>query len=358
MGRQTLVGVCLLLSTLLARDAWPCAPAPPEGASVYIAGEEAIILWDPATKTETFIRRAAFQSTAASFGFLVPTPTVPQLGEVDKGVFDGLDQRIAPETKYDTSGYNVDFKPLLTACLMLTAKGRDAAPMAVSQGVHIIQTARVAGFDATTIAADNADAMASWLADHGFAKSPELTEWLARYVDTHWTITAFVIANDDKAAHSIATSAVRMTFTTERPFYPYREPKVKETRNEYAPSSRKLRMHFISDARYAATLVNAPWSAPIAWAAPLPNLPNDLVQFAGAHKFATVFDDDSFPRKGIDEVYFARDTEQSEIKPPPFIIKEPTEIWIPLDGVIILGIIVIVIVRKIRKYRRSKVGRL
>jgi len=352
-----LVGLCLLLSTLVARDAWPCAPAPPEGARVYIAEEEAIILWDPETKTETFIRRAAFQSTAATFGFLVPTPSLPELGEVDVHNFDRLDAAIAPETKLDTSGYKLDFDSLLTSCLLLKG-GRDAAPAAADRDVRVLQTVRVSGFDATTIAADSADAMAKWLAEHGFAKSPELTEWLARYVDAHWTITAFVIAKGDTAQRDIATSAVLMRFPTERPFYPYREPRVKEAPGSDAPRSRRLRMHFISDARYAATLANAPWSAPIAWAAPLASLPNELEPHAGAHRFATVFDDDSFPRNGIDEVYFARDTEQSQIKPPPYIIKDPTKIWIPLDGVIILGIIGFVVVRKIRKRRLAGVGRL
>jgi hypothetical protein len=47
---------------------------------VRIAEEEAVIVWDPATKTEHFIRRAAFHSTARQFGFLVPT--TPRLTEV------------------------------------------------------------------------------------------------------------------------------------------------------------------------------------------------------------------------------------------------------------------------------------
>ena len=365
MGQRFTLVMCFVLSLLPARDAWPCAPAPPEGERVYIAGEDAIILWDPATQTEHFIRRAAFQSTAASFGFLVPAPSVPQLGEVDAGVFRDLDSLIAPETKIDESGYEVEFGSLLATCLLLKAASDKSAAQAPDRAVEVLQTARVAGFDATTIAADNADAMATWLAEHGFAKSPELTEWLARYVDAKWTITAFVIAKGDEADRDIATSAVRLSFKTERPFYPYREPKATNPQagdapavtGGDAPASRRLRMFFISDARYAATLVNAPWSAPISWAAPLPDLPKELQPLAGAHRFATVFVDDSFPRNGIDEVYFARDTEQSQIRPPPNIYKDPTEIWIPVDGVIILGLIVFFVVRRIRRRRLEGVGR-
>ena len=40
-----------------------------------------VILWDAATQTEHFIRRASFKSEAEDFGFLVPTPTQPALNE-------------------------------------------------------------------------------------------------------------------------------------------------------------------------------------------------------------------------------------------------------------------------------------
>ena len=52
------------------------APAPGCGAISYvgervnIASESAVIVWDEATKTEHFIRRATFQSTAYDFGFV------------------------------------------------------------------------------------------------------------------------------------------------------------------------------------------------------------------------------------------------------------------------------------------------
>ena len=63
-------------------DAAACATAPPRGEEVQIAEEEAVIVWDPATRTEHFIRRASFHSTARTFGFLLPTPTTPTLGEL------------------------------------------------------------------------------------------------------------------------------------------------------------------------------------------------------------------------------------------------------------------------------------
>lgn len=63
--------VPLLLTALTAfvlgipRAGQGCAAAPPPGARVTIAGEEAIIVWNPETQTEDFIRQASFESHAA-----------------------------------------------------------------------------------------------------------------------------------------------------------------------------------------------------------------------------------------------------------------------------------------------------
>jgi hypothetical protein len=64
-----------------------CAAAPPFGATVRIADESAIIIWDASSKTEHFIRRATFSSSAHDFGFLVPTPTKPELAEAEDDAF-------------------------------------------------------------------------------------------------------------------------------------------------------------------------------------------------------------------------------------------------------------------------------
>src|SRR4051794_6648047 len=97
--RWWLAALCVLFG--FVRDAEPCAVAPPDPTSrVAIVDEEALITWDPASKTEHFIRRAQFDSDAKSFGFLVPTPTAPKLAEVDGNVFYQLVDAIAPVVEY------------------------------------------------------------------------------------------------------------------------------------------------------------------------------------------------------------------------------------------------------------------
>ena len=55
--------------------------------------------------------------------------------------------------------------------------------------MHVIQTAHVAGFDATTVEADEPEALSAWLGKHGYDASPALTAWLAHYVTDLWKIT-------------------------------------------------------------------------------------------------------------------------------------------------------------------------
>ena len=63
-----------------------------------IAEESAVIVWEGATRTEHFVRRATFATTAADFGFLVPTPSKPELAEVVKAVNTLRGQQQRPAT--------------------------------------------------------------------------------------------------------------------------------------------------------------------------------------------------------------------------------------------------------------------
>src|SRR6266478_1701884 len=73
-----------------------CCPAPPSGKPVMNADQTVVILWDAATKTEHFIRQASFQSEADDFGFLVPTPTQPELAESGNEAFPYLLEMTEP----------------------------------------------------------------------------------------------------------------------------------------------------------------------------------------------------------------------------------------------------------------------
>jgi Uncharacterized protein conserved in bacteria (DUF2330) len=303
-----------------------------------------VIVWDPATKMETFIRRAGFVSTAKSFGFLVPTPTQPALAETQLST-EGFEWSVRPRLVTETKGISIDPTPLSCECVAATSKSeRDTA----AASVRVLQTAHVAGFDATTLAADDPALLAGWLDHHGYATTPELTAWLAWYVDHRWVITAFVISSDDTGTHDIATKNVKMTFQTDRPFYPYREPATAKPLPQ-----RLLRVWFFAPDRVAATTAGTPWVAKTLWSGAYVPATTEESALLGAHTHLTMFDDTSAPRRGTDEVYFAKSADQSDVEQPPVVHVEPRTISVPLDLVVISAVIVLVFVRRRRRVRQA-----
>lgn len=307
---------CLISVSLVARPALTCAPAPPPGKSVSIADESALIVWDTGTATEHFIRRASFTTDADDFGFLVPTPYPPQLTEIDDDLFTALERITAPEIKTVT-------QPSGGGCGCAVKE----APHPKAAAVRVLEEKRVAGHDAAVLEADDADALINWLTEHGYAVSSVLTDWLKPYLDQHWKITAFKIAKDESDSERVSTKAVCMSFHAERPFYPYREPAAEGTGDEPArkvtPAPRMLRVYFVGTERVDGALGvegtfqpgRVVWSNRLDAAQKLEiadrlSLKDSIPE---QEWWLTEFEDDSSPRRGTDEVYYARADDQTPI---------------------------------------------
>ncbi|HTJ84197.1 MAG TPA: DUF2330 domain-containing protein, partial [Polyangiaceae bacterium] len=226
MRRVIVAALALGFATFVgAAESSACAPAPREGEVVRIADEEALIVWDAQKRVEHFIRRASFRSSSADFGFLVPTPSKPALDQIDGAVFQELATKLTPRVIEQPGGTEIAF-----GCTLWGAAKSVSVAAPEAQAVRVLGEQRVAGYDAVILAADDAEALATWLESHGYAKGTALTEWLAPYVASHWVLTAFKIADPNgesgkSDAHAVGTPAVHMTFAAERAFYPYREPK-------------------------------------------------------------------------------------------------------------------------------------
>jgi hypothetical protein len=306
-----------------------CAPAPPRGGHVDIASETAVIVWDEATKTQHFIRTASFASTSAEFGFLVPTPTVPELSEASADGFGYLDRATAPRTV-------VEYRDPEFGCGMkrVTMSEGVAAPNAAPDSVQVLARQRVGAFDAAVLKADDPKALREWLLKNDYDARPELEGWLKAYTANKWIVTAFKVAADvmgkpaadGKPALSITGSAVRMSFRTDTPFFPYREPE--DQRATARP--RSLRVFLLADARFDGKLGDGSsrWPGRTMWANHLDKgtfeavaragkLPDGL---AGRDWWLTEFIDESSPRPGTDEVYFSRSPDQSTLERPPNVV--------------------------------------
>jgi hypothetical protein len=293
-----------------------------------IEEESALIVYDPASKTEHFIRRAQFRTDAAYFGFLVPTPSLPHLAEVNDQLFRQLEALTAPairtETKYRDRSLFAGFE-------IAEAKVR-VGSMNPRAAVEVIDQQKIAGMDATILRATDAEKLREWLAQHGYEARPALTAWLKWYVDNGWYLTAFQYKKENTASEGLNTRAVRISFETDRPFYPYREPA--DAREGDDPKGRRLKVFYASTARASGTLgESGTWPGKTVWANALtPAQAETLTQALAdprpqaehsapaaslpATVWLTEFLDESSPRPGTDEVYFQQSQEQQSLKRP------------------------------------------
>lgn len=312
-----------------------CAPAPRDGQFVTINEEAAVIVWDAKTKTEHFIRMASF-SGAEDFGFLVPTPTQPELAEAQYAM-DTVSELIRPKYIHEPHFAGFDFMPVILMPFLLGDKEERAIATAIPpDGVRVLDEQQVGGYDAVVLEADNANSLNEWLAKHGYESRPALVEWLEPYVKAKWKITAFKLA---AKGDRFATKPVRMSFTTERPFFPYREPS--DLRGEKASTTmpRSLKVFFLSDARIQGSLGDQKWPGEVVWANQVDAAFHEKIARECGLKssqlppnlWLTAFQDKASPRPGTDDVFFANAATQNITVPPPIVIEDDWRFPLPLD---------------------------
>jgi hypothetical protein len=300
-----------------------CCPAGPAGMAVVNADQTVILLWDEATKTQHFIRKASFQSEADDFGFLVPSPAVPELEESGSAAFPYLQKVTEPEIQYvrRPSG-NVG-----CGCLPMSPVPMAAAGKADS-GVEVRAEKEVAGFHAVVLESKSADALVKWLKERGYAFSPEVAAWAKPYVEAGWMITALKVVKpkDDAEKKNVAAASLRMSFKTDRPLFPYREPDPKDAAKALGARHRLLRIYFVAEARYRGELTKEePWTGKVAWAGKLADGDRKkalellkLPETEGpAEWWLTEFEDDWPYRAAPADVTFSLDPDQSTVRRPP-----------------------------------------
>jgi hypothetical protein len=330
---------CLVALVTRLPSAEACCPAFAEGARVAIADQEILIVWDQERGIEHFVRRAGFETAGRSdFGFLVPTPTKPALAEAPTGVFDALRDATKPVPE---AHYQPDLMPLVLyplTMLLMRSKSESAVAGSAVDPVRVLDRQTVAGYDAVVLEADDAAALARWLRDNGYDARPEIEEWAQPYVAARWKITAFkYAAGPSQAGAPVATGAVRLSFATERPLFPYRVP----TDQLAKPGAgHMLRVFFASDTRFDGALgpAGAPWSGTVRFANRVDGLPA-LVGTAAPDEgrakasWLTVFEDRTWP-SGREDLFFARAATATPVVPT---YEVPRTIPVPLDAVALVG---------------------
>ena len=349
--------VALALTTAtMAAPADACCPAFAPDSRVAIADQEILIVWDAERGLEHFVRRAAFDAASRDdFGFLVPTPTKPTLSEAPNAVFDALRTATKPVPRVH---YEPAFMPLLMYPLLLTF-GRDAKSAAApEEPVRVLDRQSVAGYDAVVLEADDAEALARWLREHGYDARPEIAEWAKPYILARWKITAFKYAAAQREAGvPVATGAVSLSFATDRALFPYRVP----TDQLAKPGAgHTLRVYFAGDTRVDGALgaAGSAWAGAVQYANQMDGLPALLAGAAPAESLAkatwlTVLEDRTWPG-GTDDLFFTRARDASPVVPT---YRRSIEIPVPVDVVAVAGFAGFWIRRRRRRKREGTPSR-
>ncbi len=234
-----LLGAASLAAPTPAGDASACgvffAPRPNPERRPSLAYEQALIVHDAVKGREHFIREIVFRASDETFGFVVPTPTRPEVAKVGKSPFSTLRERFpfeVPPPREKGEGLGLGD---------LGGIGHGSG----GRGVAVLDVQKVGSFTAFVLAADDAAALAGWLKDNGLVSSPETDPWLAHYVKAKFFYVAMRYdppskdraqrpAKDPTQAKDLGarprsvpthkTEVVRVSFDTPRAYYPYYEP--------------------------------------------------------------------------------------------------------------------------------------
>jgi len=341
--------ILVLLAAIAIRPlpSHACAAlTPDEKSHVSIVEEAALIVWDQQRQTQHFIRQATFDSTGQSVGFIVPTPSVPELVEADPQIFNQLNQIIQPEVVYkDYTAYRLSslFMGSGGEAEESAAGAPGGAPGRARPPVEVLSTQKVGDYDATVLRATDAGALNKWLQKNKYQSNLAFEKWLEVYVRQGWIITAFKIGKGEARTPRFSSSLVRMSFKTPRPFYPYREPQ----QAEKAGGKRSLRVFFLAPSRFEAAPAKfgtqSGWPAKTTWAGDVTEELNNgglwdwfgvvlklpLNNLKHAH-WLTVFEDNTSPRPGTDDVFFKL-TANTVVVPPPVTEWRPNYRYVSIE---------------------------
>src|SRR5690606_15278900 len=148
-----------------------------------------VIIYNSRTQTEFFVRDARFSTAGDDLGFIAPTPTKPELSEVDPEIF----------------AFAASLQPI----------PRNSESTTKAGSAMEIESVKVAGFVAHVMRGGAKGEIQAWLDQKGYKTDVSTGEWIDHYVKKGWYLTAFEVDVQDGRA---STGVVGMKFQTPKPF--------------------------------------------------------------------------------------------------------------------------------------------
>ena len=188
-----------------------------DGARVGASGEYAVLTQDGATE-QVLLSMDTLANTADA-ALLIPTPTRAEARLAEATVFPGLDRLIAPAEVVEYRWWPRWNRGNLAGAPQAAA----GAPP-----VSVLETKRLGNLEVTTLAADDAKALASWLGAHGYVMRKGLAAALRPYVADGWFYTAIRLTTPSQDL-SGALQPIELRFASDQLVYPMRLSAAAET---------------------------------------------------------------------------------------------------------------------------------
>lgn len=177
-----LIAIALVVVPLPARACACGGFVGSEASPVKVSDERAAISWDGTT--ERIVMSLSALSETDEAALLIPTPTPASVALADEGVFQALDEVIAPEIDVDYYWWPRD---------------EDGAAVGGSEpgSVRVLETMDLGPVEVSVLDASNPDDLAAWLDEHGYVMGDSMASAVGPYVTEGWFYVAVRLTAPD-----------------------------------------------------------------------------------------------------------------------------------------------------------------
>ena len=194
---------------------------PPPDYYMYETDQRAMIFYE--NKTETLVLSATFRGDAKDFGWIIPTPSRPDVSKSSDELFISLDELTRTQQTYPM--------PLDIDDAYRTGQN--------TEDVYIVETKKVEYYDIAVLTAGDSKALADWLSKNNYQFPTTSSYVLDSYIDNDWYFTAVKINTElinqsvGRQLREVHMIPLELKFSSDKIVYPLKISSVMQDFKSY-----------------------------------------------------------------------------------------------------------------------------